>query len=649
MNIARWVASGIIIISFYADACGQGNLSKVQLRDLEEASIYMNLADYQSALGIYERLLKVDSSNAELNFGMGYCIFMLRKDKLKSLPYFRSAHSHHHPEAAYFIARCLNLQERFDEAVKYYIIYKSNPNKRLITNKETDRQIDISLRAQLFKQHPVEVRIENLGAPVNTPYPEYVPLITGDGSELIFTSRRKGSTGGKLDPYNDYYEDIYHSLKSGDTWTEPTKLGSAVNSPTHDACVGLSAGGKLLLIYRTNETQVGGDLYWSERKGEKWSEPVRFGPEVNTEFQEPSATITDDGIVMYFSSNRPGGYGGKDIYRIVKFGNGDWSLPLNLGPVINTAYDDDAPFIHPDNKTLYFSSKGHKTIGGYDIFKSELIEDRLWSLPVNLGYPINTVDDDIYFSISKDRKTGYYSSARSGGFGRQDIYMLHMPDESPKLLVMKGRVTCRHDTMGKARPKMTLLDEKAHTVHGVYRPNALTGKYIMILKPGTKYRLIVEASEYLTHTETIYLPRQEPFTEVNKDIELLPVHRNSAATEKIKYKYTYTLENVYFDTEKHELLPGSYSAFISLIRAMQANRDMLIEIAGHTDEQGDAQYNMQLSQKRADSVREYLITKGIAPERLIARGYGETQSIADNSTESGRALNRRTEIRVIKE
>ncbi len=646
----RNVVIGIFILSLLAlQSAAQNNFTKEQIRDFKEAGIYLNMNDYTNALNIYKRLYLTDSTNAELNYNIGYCIFQLRKNRLEALPYFKSSYKHGNTESSYNIAQCMHLNEKFDEAIRYYLIYKNSTNKKLISNSEIDRQIDISLRAALFTKNPVDVKIENIGNQINSEFPEYVPLINGKGDELIFTSRRKGSTGGLLDPYNQYFEDIYISRKKNNKWTTPIVLGESINTASHDACVGLSSNGKLLLIYRTNSGQTGGDLYWSVKDSNAWSSPIIFGPEINSEYQEPSATITNNGIVMYFSSNRPGGYGGKDIYRIVKFGNGDWSLPLNLGPTINTIYDDDAPFIHSDNKTLYFSSKGHNTIGGFDIFRSQLDESGQWSIPVNLGYPINTVDDDIYFSLACDNKTGYYSSDRLSGFGMQDIYILHLPDMKPNVLLVKGTVTNKKTEVINCKIRMTLIDEFSHTVQGIYKPNELTGKYIMIVSPDRKYKLIVEAENHLIYTETILLPKQESYREVMKNIRLTSLVPDATDNLLQQYKYTYTLENVYFDSEEHELLPSSYGSFQSLIKAMLNNKNMVVEIAGHTDNTGDENYNINLSQKRAESVKKYLISWGIEGNRLIAKGYGEKQNIASNDNEQGKALNRRTEIRVIKE
>ena len=250
-------------------------------------------------------------------------------------------------------------------------------------------------------------------------------------------------------------------------------------------------------------------------------QPEKFGPEINSEYQEPSACLNAAGNVMYFSSNRPGGFGGKDLYRVIRFGNGDWSQPLNLGPTVNTPEDEDAPFFHANERTLYFSSRGHQNIGGYDIFKSEILDNGTWTTPENMKYPINTVDDDIYFVLSEDEQQGFYSTERQDGSGDKDLYQVYMPKEENLMAIVKGEVTnsTSNRLMGVAC-KITLIDDDAKTVHGVYHSQPQSGKYMMVLQPNVRYRIIVEADGHYTHTEDLEFTRQDCFDEVYKPIVL---------------------------------------------------------------------------------------------------------------------------------
>jgi hypothetical protein len=281
------------------------------------------------------------------------------------------------------------------------------------------------------------------------------------------------------------------------------RLPAPVNTQGHDASVGLTADASQLFIFRSNETLPTGALYHTEiQENNSWSEPVMLDEAINSaEYVEPSACISPDGNTIYFSSNREGGLGGKDIYRLVKLPNGKWSQALNLGPGINTAHDEDSPFIHPDGKTMYFSSTGHKGMGGYDIYSSISDSNGRWSAAVNMGYPLNTPDDDIHFVITEDSKTAYYSSARPGGVGEADLYSAWMDGETHELLIATGYVFDKTDSTSGVAAKITLVDLTDNKLAGIFASNKNTGKFILLLNPHHDYSLIVESSGHHTFSE----------------------------------------------------------------------------------------------------------------------------------------------------
>lgn len=503
----------------------QMKYSKAQKKLKKEADYYFSYGEYFNAQNIYDSLYQFDSISPELNFRLGICALVTNDDKSKSTEYFKTAGERGHTEALFYLANWYHLQNDFDESIELYEKYKSADGKRSIDETEIDRRIATSNRAREMMNNPVDVRIENIGSLINTEYSEYVPVISADESVLIFTSRRKGGTGGKLDAYGKYFEDIYISYKENDEWLPPIGIGSNINTDSYDACVGLSSDGHTLITYKANESFTGGDLYWSALEGDVWQKPVKYGPNINSEYMEPSASLSADGNTLYFSSNRPGGYGGLDLYRVVRLPNGEWSLPVNLGPAINTIYNDDAPFIHPDNITLYFSSQGHVTMGGYDIFKSELGEEdtvgnRDWSSAENLGYPINTTDDDIYFVLSADGKRGYYSSSMIGGYGDQDIYVMHMPYEFKELTIIKGAVTSADSLAKPLKARIVLRDYESKKMQALYHSNSKTGKYMLIIPPDKKIRISVEVPGYLTYYDVVYFEIGEGFNIIYRPIRL---------------------------------------------------------------------------------------------------------------------------------
>jgi len=683
---------GLVLISScllnYEAVAQRGKQDKmVELKDWADS--YFEAKDYLKALDIYKQMTESDSVGSWLNYRIGVCMFHLKDQRAGAPPYFERAIigmpvSMYAPleavrpevlESYFYLGRFYHLEKKFDRAVKMFQIYQNYRGlyakndtteiKRAFSNTEVSNYINKSIYAMEHANDKTMVTVENLGAAVNSEYPDYAPIISATGSKLIFTSRRKG-TGGLTDPRGEYFEDIYITIMGPDGWVKPKGISAKINTDLHDAGIGLSLNGEELMLFRTNKSLTGGDIYNSKLLQGEWSEPEiitssHYNEEgaqkgVNTSNIEPSASMSKEKDVLIFSSNRPGGYGGLDLYRVVKLPDGEWSYAVNLGPTINTPFDEDAPYLNPDNKTLFFSSKGHRNMGGYDIFKTELSSGSgnlrsdiglLWTIPENLKAPINSVADDIYYVLSGNGRTAYFSSNRDGGLGGADIYKADLPEGEGMNIVIKGRVISLDDRKPLGA-RLTVLEQASHTLKGEYNTNPETGEFVMILSPKLKYRMIVEAEGHYSVTEDYFLISfQESLTILNKEIQMQPII--TEIEPAAEYVFTYVLENVQFETKSHEMLPGADSAFTTLIRAMIANPKMMIEIAGHTDNEGGQESNLALSQKRAEVVKDYLMSKGIVEIRLKAKGYGESTPLAGNDTEEGRALNRRTEIRVIEE
>lgn len=486
----------------FAVGFGQG-LSKLEDRKVKDADIDFEIGDYASALDVYSDILVKHADNVDLNYKIGVCYMMLR-NHTEAIPYLQKAKEGGEIEAYYFLGQAYHLEEKIDEEIKFYQHYKNHEDGVQQPIENVNQLLEQAKLTKLMMEDPVNVEVSNIGEPINSKYHDYVPLTYGLEEELYFTSRRPGSTGGLMDHRNEYFEDVYVSKKEHGQWMPPEQLNSNINTPTHDACVGISADGQILYIFRTSEDLISGDLYMSEMDMDGWSAPEKLGSDINSDAVETSASITSDDKVLYFSSNREGGYGGMDIYKVVKLPTGKWSKATNLGPTINTEFDEDSPFIHADNKTLYFSSKGHETMGGYDIFSSTFGPDYLWTEPVNLGYPINTVSNDLYFVMSSDKQTGYYSSARKGGYGGQDIYKIRFKLEAEIMSVVKGGVESGDSSHIPVEASITLLNPATQVVQGIYKSNIKTGRFVMVVSPETRYNVIVEAEGYYTYTGELY-------------------------------------------------------------------------------------------------------------------------------------------------
>jgi outer membrane protein OmpA-like peptidoglycan-associated protein len=393
-----------------------------------------------------------------------------------------------------------------------------------------------------------------------------------------------------------------------------------------------------MLLYR-DDKNGNGDIYESILQGEAWSEPVKLPAPINSDDHESSASISPDGHTIYFVSNRKGGQGGRDIWMCVQDNDGKWGAAENLGDVINTSEDEEGVFIHPDGKTLYFSSKGHKSIGGYDIFKS-VLENGTWSTPVNLGAPINTPDDDLYFVITADGKTGYYASAKTGGIGDKDIYQIFPVEKKkkpgPRLTLFKGIVVDKL-TSEPLESDIEITDNEKNTIISKIKSNSTTGKFLISLPSGKNYGINVKKEGYLFYSDNVTIPDTSAYKEIIKTVPL----------EKLNVGSKIVLRNIFYDFDKSTLRSESVSELENLIQLLNNNPTMKIELSSHTDGKGTDDYNMKLSQARAQSVVDYLIGKSINKDRLVAKGYGKSQPIAGNDTDEGRQMNRRTEFKIL--
>jgi hypothetical protein len=483
------------------------------------ADEYFSYENYVPALALYQELYLMDSINVELNFKLGVCKFKLQRNKTELLDHFELA-KNDFPDAYYYLGRIYHLKENFNKALDCFLSYKNSVQDQNVLMSEVDFYMQKVLAAKDLIKSPVNVIIRNAGETINSGFYEYAPLIASDESVMYFTSRREGSTGGLKDPNNDFFEDIYMSEFKDSVWATPVNIGSQVNTETHDASVYLSPDGQSMFIFRTDNQLTGGDIYQTDYKNNQWSAPVILDSEVNSsDGLETSAGYSPDMNTIYFSSNREGGFGGKDLYRITKMPDGSWSKAQNLGGAINTPYDEDAPFMHPDGITLFFSSQGHRNMGGFDIFVSKK-EENNWTAPENIGYPLNTVDDDIYFVLSADGKHAYFSSTKSGGKGGADIYMVDMPREENNYLILKGVVSTNEPTHLKLHATITIIDYETMELQGVYRTNKSTGKFTMVILPKKRYKVIVESDGYHSYIDEIDLREKLRMEDLFKNIVL---------------------------------------------------------------------------------------------------------------------------------
>lgn len=576
----------------------------------------------------------------------------------------------------YKVGQSLHYGYKFDEATQFYDQYleklAANPDylgNDMVADLIVKRKIFECEQGKILMEFPEDVEIENLGTDINSEYYDYAPVVDADENIMIFTSRRKlENLNQDVSEDNIPFEDIFVSKKVNGLWDFPDNIGNVVNTMYHDSNVGLSKDGKELYIYKDENN---GDIYIStqDENGE-WSYPEPLDRHINSDFSETSVTLSPDGNTMFFSSDRPGGEGGIDIWKSERNGKGDWQKATNLGAPINTPFDEDGPFIGFDGKTLYFSSRGGNGMGGYDIYRVEYDSaGMVWSTPTNMGYPINTPDDDIYFTPSKDGKRAYYASVKEDGLGYTDLYMLKVPDEmkrdDPKAEpvavvapVEMAPVTLTVSVSGPDGPMDAVISLRGVLgTGGLAGHKSATGVYDFAStdEKAQEYILNVTQSGYEPQLITISYPAAgtEPIsfsqsvTLVKAKVEAAPVIEKPKPTP-VKVSGD-RVRNVYFDFGSSYYHNEDVGFIEKAVGLMKQKQSIKLELYGHSDVVGMERFNKTLSTKRAERVKAAMVKEGIDASRIAVKGMGSDKPLASNDQEKeGRELNRRVEFKFIK-
>lgn len=536
------------------------------------------------------------------------------------------------PNAYMIIAKISYMIGKYSDAVTYQEQYYHHPKLSDFQKNKAELELDLYRETLELYNNPVPFTPVNLGVNVNSSYSEYSPALTIDDSTIIFT--RKIPSIDNKNEQEDFFQSI--KLKNGQ-WSKAEPLQGELNTNNNEGAHTISADGKIIYFTACNRSDGYGscDIYRSYKRGNIWTKAENV-KELNSETWDSQPSLSADGKTIYFASARSGNM---DIYASQLLDNNKWNKPTRLANNINTAKSELTPFIHPDGKTLFFASDGHGGMGKYDIFYTQKINDTLWTNPINIGYPINTNKDDAFLFVNANGNKAFFASEMSGGFGGYDIYMFELPKNiiSNPVTYFKGLVLDNNNN----NPITNAVAELYSLNDGSLKGKAKTdydGTFILPLPTGTSYALNVSAENYLFYSEHIELMETRdslhPFI---KYIYLKPIQKDQ----------TMVLNNILFDFDKSTLRPESYVELEKLYKFLIENPNLIIEIGGHTDNKGTKEYNLLLSEKRAKAVYDYLISKNINPSRLKYKGYGDTKPIADNTTEEGRQLNRRTEIKIL--
>jgi outer membrane protein OmpA-like peptidoglycan-associated protein len=635
----------ILHCSLFIDSFGQQQFAG---RSKRAVKFFMNATELYTARNYEKALVSLNKALAEdPSFTEAY---LLKGDI--------HADEHSIPDAIAAYRRAIKSNPDFSPDL-YYIIANHELSTGLYQDAKTDylkfldyqgiqKQKQEKAVANLFNcdfgiravNNPVPFNPVNLGNNINTQDDEYINAVTADDLRLFFTRKipRNSMTENQA---NNYEEDFYFSARKDSVWGTAANLGPPINTHGNEGAICISPDGQLLFFAACNRPDGNGscDLYWSRKTGNDWSEPQNLGPGVNTESWDSQPSFSSDGKTLYFASKRPGGKGSSDIWKTELLPGGGWMSPVNLGDSINTKDAEMAPFIHPDDQTLYFTSKGHPGMGGLDLFFARKDDYGVWLRPVNLGYPINTYADEITLVVNASGDLAYISSDKLGGYGKQDIYSFPLYKEAQpvKVTYFKGIVFDK-TTKKRLEAKFELVDLTTGTLLTESRSDKVTGEFLVALPTNKDYAVNVSKSGYLFYSDHFGLTgentKSKPFI---KDIPL----------QRIMVGETVVLKNIFFDTDKYELKPESKAELGKLISLLQSNYKLRIEISGHTDNAGTPAYNLTLSQNRAKAVYDYLAGQGISPDRLSYKGYGMSKPIDTNDTEQGRANNRRTEFVVV--
>lgn len=633
--------------------------------------------NFDQAIVFYKNFMKLDPNNPDVYYKLGFC-YLNTPDKRDSAiaPIKKSLYLYQHLskkkrkkiylspiQIKYDLARAYRLNYQFDSALavlKTIDLDKIPKKIKAILQNEMQLCID----GKNLYANPKDIKIENLGTIINTQYTEHTPVFTPDEEELYFTSRRKLFADSKKDYDNEYDENIYYSKKdSSGNWTKPVPLTN-IDTRDHEATVSISFDGKTLFIYKDEDN---GSIYYSKYINGNWSAPVKMSKVINTKYRETSVSLSVDGTTLFFTSDRPGGYGGLDIYMTKKLPDGTWGVPVNLGPAINTSKDEEAPYILPDGKTLYFSSKGHGGMGGYDIFKDTINQFGTWAKPQNLGYPINSFEDDVFYFPTPDQRRAYFTSKKTSGknYGSSDIYYMYLPESNASdLIIVKGLLAVCKGDLPHADIQIT---EKSSGKNLVVSPK--NGKFLFPAYKGKTYNIYVATDDTVVYNKDFTVPLDAPRVMLYKAIRLDPDVPCNKKIENVQnttidprligpdgtiYDQFVEIQNILFPLNQVGKISPNAS-LDTLVSYLKRNPKAVIEVGGYCDASGRAEYNYKLGLKRALAVKNYLVSKGVPENQVVAVSYGEENPIAINKNpdgswnKKGQHYNRRVEFRLLKQ
>ena len=623
----------IVSCSTSKNANGQQSVSKKAQSLFNEGLKFQSYGEYEQAINLFKQSIKkapkfLNAYDALANTYQKNNQLINSKNTYLKLLSLKSDHFF----GLYELGNIYFDLENIDSSEFYYrrFLRMNSSNDKYAQNAQLNLR-NINFSRDAFK-NPVNVNPVNMGSSINSKDQEYSPAFAID-EKTIYITKRMGNLSD-----NRPNEDLYFAELNDESWDKVKDIGPPINTIENEGAFSISSDGNY--IFFTSCSRNGGkgqcDIWLTSKKNNRWDEPKNLQSPINTKYWESQPSISSDGRMLYFSSDRPGGYGGTDIW-VSEFSNSGWSAPKNLGPTVNTSKDEQFPFIHSDNRTLYFSSNGHPGLGKSDLYLTRKDVKLNWETPINMGYPINSRGQDWNLVVARDGKTAYFSSDQLKGFGGLDIYTFQLPEklQAEKVSYLRGYV---RDAITKqplsANVELSPINGEPTTLTYA-KPG--TGMFLVPLKTNMKFALTIDKDGYLFYTEFYNMPAIQRDQPIELIIDL----------EKIELGNSVVLKNIFFDTDKSDIKDESKQELEKLIDFLSENNSIRIEISGHTDNVGDSKHNMVLSENRAKSVCDFLTNNGIEKSRLTYKGFGDTQPIKQNNTDENRAKNRRTEFKII--
>ncbi len=622
--------------------------SKKAIKAYQTANELFKERRFDEGLKQLKKAIEIDAKFVEAHYKLG-ATYMLFQDSESALPCYQKvidlAPDVDKFKGAYYNVSLAQYQQGKYELAKKnadaFMAHKPTVPKFIEQIGKVQRDCDFAVEAI---KNPLDFKPTQLPAPLNAFYLQYFPALTGDQRTIIFTVRKKPATS-KSNIAEGADESIYLSQKNDqEQWSVPVSISENINTPENEGTACISADGKTLVFTSCDQRgyrKIIGecDLFICYKQGDQWTEPENLGNNVNTRYWESQASLSADGKTLYFVSKRPNGKGGRDIWVSKKDENNKW-LPAENMQEINTEQDDISPCIHPNGKTLFFASKGYAGMGGFDLYKSENV-DKKWLVPTNLGYPLNTYEDQVALFISADGKKGYYSLDKYKD-GREVSSLLQVFDVpeiiQPKVKTnfLKG-IVYDAKTKQKIDAKIDLFDLQENIKQASTESDKQNGSYFIVLNQGSNYALEIHKKGYAFKNMTFDYSEKKQTEPLTIDIYLDPIAQGTV----------FRLNNIFFDFNKFDLKNESKIELNELVKFMKENPDVKGEISGHTDNVGNAQNNQTLSLNRAKSVYSYLLEAGIETSRISYKGYGDTKPDVPNTTPENRAKNRRIEFKIL--